>query len=449
MAIEAAIRRFLREQSIGPCRIVVAASGGADSTALLLALAQFRTEGFEVIAAHVNHALRGADSDADQAFVTDVCRSLGIEVHTELGAVPADQIRREGVEAAARRVRYEALEQVRSRTQATFVATAHTRRDQAETVLMRFLTGSGSSRLRGIAPRTDRGVIRPLLESDRGEILSFLTEQKIIPREDASNDDERFLRNRIRHETMPRLLEINPNLVSTLCETARQVRDEAAALDAWIRQSAEGWIDEEGDSTSFALERAPADVWLIQAILARQIRRLEPSLREISARDLRRLAEELPHLKRVSVSRDLELVRERARVRLRRRTQLNAPFECRLGPGEVIDVPEIRKRLTVEVTRDAVADAIAFQLPEGDGSPEFILRSRKAGDRFHPPGRSSARSLSDFLIERRIPAEVRDSIPLLTWQGQIVCVWGVAIAEPFKVRDGSKEVYVITIEENE
>lgn len=332
MAIEDALRRFLRELGIGPSRILVAASGGADSTALLLACSELRSDGFTITAGHVNHGLRGLDSDQDEDFVREICQGLDLELHVRKGNLPADEVRKRGIEAAARTVRYGALGSIRRETQSAFIATAHTRRDQAETVLMRFLTGSGTTRLQGISPATAAGILRPLLEVDRVDVLDFLAARKIVHREDRSNDDERFLRNRIRRDIMPRLLEINPKLVSTLCETASQARSEAAALGELVVRSSAGWVREDLNHTKFDLEHAPADPWLLQAVLSRQIRRLEPGLRDVSARDLKRLIQDFPSLRRVSVSGSLELFREGTIVTLRHRGSHAPGFEHVVEP---------------------------------------------------------------------------------------------------------------------
>ncbi|HEX2059527.1 MAG TPA: tRNA lysidine(34) synthetase TilS, partial [Thermoanaerobaculia bacterium] len=160
-----AIRTFLDRAGILPCRIVVAVSGGADSTALLLAMTELGD--YEIVCAHVNHHLRGAESDADEAFVREVCERLQIELHVKDGTLDEQSVRDRGIEAAAREVRYARLQEIRGKTHAHHVATAHQKDDQAETVLMRLLTGSGIAGLRGIHPMREDGFIRPLLDVTR------------------------------------------------------------------------------------------------------------------------------------------------------------------------------------------------------------------------------------------------------------------------------------------
>src|SRR6185436_6740889 len=201
MPAEAVRQYFVKhrsEPSATQRSIVAAVSGGADSTALLLALAELRDDGFEIHAAHVNNHLRGADSDADEAFVRDLCGRLGITLHVADGTLDAERVRERGIEAAAREVRYARLREIREAAGASVVATAHQKNDQAETVLMRLLTGTGIAGLRGIHPMRDDGFARPLLDVPRDAIDAYLRERGIEPRHDRSNDDPRFLRNRVR-----------------------------------------------------------------------------------------------------------------------------------------------------------------------------------------------------------------------------------------------------------
>ena len=193
--------------------VMVAVSGGADSMALLHGLSRLKTAGAgQVIAAHFNHCLRGAESDADAAFVEATCSKLGIE--SELGAAEAPfaaEGEYAGLETAARSARYQFLTETASRRGARYVVTAHTADDQTETILQRILRGTGLLGLGGI-PRTRRlseatTVIRPLLSVRRNEILSYLESIGATYREDASNAETVFTRNRIRHELLPLLRE--------------------------------------------------------------------------------------------------------------------------------------------------------------------------------------------------------------------------------------------------
>ncbi len=207
-------------------RIGVAVSGGADSVFLLHALLDL---GLATAALHVNHKLRGEESDADESFVRQLAADLGLPIHVAL-LPPAEG----NTEQEARRSRYAFFEQVIASGTVDAVATGHTLDDQAETVLTRLLRGSGTAGLRGILPVTENRIIRPLIGLRRADIRAQLTEQGIPWREDRSNQDTDFLRNQLRLDLIPRLEAINPNLAETLASTATLAQDEEAYWEAEI-----------------------------------------------------------------------------------------------------------------------------------------------------------------------------------------------------------------------
>lgn len=200
---------------------VVAVSGGADSVALLRALAELGRAG---TAAHANHGLRGAESEADEAFVAALAAALGVPFAIARLPPPPG----ENLEAAARRLRYSWLNTVPGQ----WIATAHTADDQAETVLHRMLRGSGLRGLRGIHARRGR-ILRPMLHLTRADVLDYLESIGQPHRNDSTNIDPRFTRNRIRYELLPLLKSFNPdavNALNRLAEQAREAYSEIAAL---------------------------------------------------------------------------------------------------------------------------------------------------------------------------------------------------------------------------
>src|SRR5882724_5841791 len=207
--------------------VLVAVSGGADSIALLAALRELKAAlAIDVVAAHLDHRLRGAESTADRAFVESLAAELAVPLHVEAVDVPAGNL-----EAEARRVRYAFLERAAARLGATKIATAHTLDDQAETVLLRVLHGAGRRGLGGIRPRRGR-IIRPLLGCDRVQVRAFLVERGLAWRRDRSNFDFARTRTRVRLGYLPALArEFNPRLTRALARLADVQRDEDALLD--------------------------------------------------------------------------------------------------------------------------------------------------------------------------------------------------------------------------
>jgi tRNA(Ile)-lysidine synthase len=219
--------------------VLAAVSGGGDSVALLCGLAAIRPPGEgRLIAAHVNHKLRGADSEADEAFVRQLCRRLGLACQVAAAAIDPAAGRGEGIEASARRARYAALEEMAGRTGARFVVTAHTAEDQAETVLHRVLRGTGVRGLGGMARTRRLGpatLLRPLLGASHAELLAYLGDRGQPYRSDASNRDLRFLRNRIRQELLPLLAKhYNPSIVAALLRLGELARESQTLIDTLV-----------------------------------------------------------------------------------------------------------------------------------------------------------------------------------------------------------------------
>ena len=230
------VAEFLRRESIAPRHIVVAVSGGPDSIALLHALVEFQAEA--LVVGHVNHALRGTESDGDASFVREVCESFGARHQSPVlfrsERIDTAAIRRDegaNLEDTARRVRYDWLRQLAEETGCAYVATAHTASDQAETVLHRLLRGTGVKGLRGIAPRRTLApgidLIRPLIDVRREGVMDYLTSHGIAYRLDSSNCNLNFTRNRIRHELLPYFSE---NGVPEIVELLNRLATQAGAL---------------------------------------------------------------------------------------------------------------------------------------------------------------------------------------------------------------------------
>jgi tRNA(Ile)-lysidine synthase len=231
VVVLAAVRPFLAGRPAGPG--VAAISGGADSVALLRAL---HAAGAAPLVAHLNHQLRGADSDADEAFVRALATGLGLPVRCERLDVRG-QAAGANLEAAARRLRYDWLAAVARDIGAAWVATGHTADDQAETVLHHLLRGTGLRGLAGMPPARELApgvlLVRPLLTVRRAEVLAYLADLGQPFRQDASNDDRGYTRNRLRHELLPQLAaDYNPAVAEVLARLAAQSAEVQAHLDA-------------------------------------------------------------------------------------------------------------------------------------------------------------------------------------------------------------------------
>jgi len=369
--------------------VLVALSGGPDSTALLSALAAMREEGAvrELTAVHVDHRLRaGSHLDADAC--AEVCERL---------SVPFRRVRVDvqdgNVQAEARRARYAALRCEATRVEATRIATGHTQDDQAETVLLRLLRGSGARGLSGIPPR--RGVvIRPLIDRSRAEVIRYLRAEGLPFLEDPSNATPRFLRNRVRAEVLPALRKLAPTATRALARAADLLRDDERALAAEGRRLAT-----KGSAR-------------VSDLLAEPV-----AVRRRAVRDLWRQASG----RRTGLdARQTESVLAILRRRTPTRIPLSGGFEAsvRYGALSIRPVPPVAP----------VADAVRIPGPgvhpiPGGGVLEvgaaseaawpLWWRGRRPGDRFRPAGGRGSKKLKAWLIDRKVPQEVRDGLRLL------------------------------------
>ncbi|MGQ9505034.1 MAG: tRNA lysidine(34) synthetase TilS [Thermogutta sp.] len=266
-------RRFL--ESFPPhrwngCRVLVAVSGGPDSVALLHLLVKSAENRKRLVVGHVNHRLRGADSDLDASFVLELCKTLGVRACVR--SAPQLIERHNGLEEAARRFRYTCLREIAENEGARFVLTGHTADDQAETILYRIFRGTGLHGLRGIPrsrPFGPAALVRPLLAFKRHELVRYLEELGVAYRRDATNDVLAFARNRVRHLVIPAALQVHPaavNGVLRLGEAARETYD-------FIRRQVELSLDRcviSRDQSSVVLDRRELydmDYFLLQEVL--------------------------------------------------------------------------------------------------------------------------------------------------------------------------------------
>lgn len=407
------IRRFCRENELlSPGqRVICALSGGADSVALLWAMYLLRESWpLELSAAHFNHGLRGAESDRDEEFVRSLCQTYEIPLQVGRGSV---QPGKKGVEDAARRARYAFLESLDPQA---VIATAHTADDNAETVLMHLLRGSGLRGLGGIAPRRGR-IIRPMLEVTRQEVMEFLTQWHLPHVEDSSNASDLFLRNRIRRELMPVLTRENPGFLRRCGVTARQLRQDASCLDRLARQSYARIVGPRGLHCPTLLEQERAVSSRVLETFCREMGVVEPDFDQISkAFSLAASAKPSAWARfpgGVILERRYEYLARRESVQKPEPVALPVPGTARFGPWKV----------EARIGEKIANSPLAFSVPCATIDTNLLLRARAPGDRLRLPG--GEKSLRQLLIDRKIPAAQRDLLPVVSCGERILGVAGI------------------------
>lgn len=491
----------LRRAGYSGCDVtlVVAVSGGPDSTALLHCLCRLKERHQLILhVAHLNHNFRGEEAYADARFVSALARKLGLNATVEERDVLAfqQQQRISSFEAAARELRYSFLADVAENTGAAAVTTGHTGDDLAETLLLHILRGSGIHGLRAMPesspwpwPRNEGRLrlFRPLLRATKAEAVSYCDALGQEYRDDSGNYLLRFTRNRVRHHLLPLLeSEYNPRVSDSLVRLARTA---SLALDYLEAETHRLWPQVVSDADGAVEFRQPALASLHPAIQMQLLRRAYSHVRGNTRRLEERHLEAMAALaqgddayRSIDLPGGLKLHREYTRLRLSRDSDLPGPFP-ELNGEHVLAMPvaggseKVTEAGPWRVTlRAGNFPGLSFESSnsgsiashqEGEsgdlvGQPSWTayldrsslgdwlrVRTRQPGDRFQPLGMTAEKKLQDFFTDARVPKNWRDRVPLMVAQGGIAWVVGCRIAHWARVTEGesgTKEVVQVTFE---
>jgi tRNA(Ile)-lysidine synthase len=444
--------------------LLLAVSGGPDSVALLRVIAMLADEyRLRLTTAHLNHGLRGAESQREEAFVLNLSAEMGIACirkTVDIGALRKGKGR--SLEEIGREERYRFLDETAERCGAGKIATGHHRDDQAETVLIHLLRGSGPEGLKGILPMRDNRLIRPLLDVGRAEIIDFLCREGSGYVNDSSNRNPVFLRNRIRNGLIPELTaHYNPQLIAALCHTAGIIRREDDYLQGVVRRIIDHWgINLKGEEIAVHL----ADLHLLHEALQGRIIKLllenaVPSRNGIGCRhveavlalshksDNRRLSLDLPF--RILVEREGDVLRirkeEERRARGPKRIMPKSGFEYPVEIPATIHLNAIDKIIRLELIEKPNLREMkeqpqtAFMDYECMNHP-LILRNIRPGDRIDLFGMGGTKKLKKYFIDRKIPNPLRTRIPLLVDSRSVIWIAGERISERVRVTGQTKKV---------
>ncbi len=430
-------------------RVIAAVSGGADSVCLLHVLVALAPAAkLHVEIAHYNHRWRGAESDGDEDFLRELARELNLPFHSARAPSPAGDLEQPpeaDLEQKARRARLDFFRGLRTNGSAALIATGHTRDDQAETVLLRLLRGSGLAGLAGILPVTAAGVVRPLLDVTRAEVREYLRARNLAWREDSSNQNLKFARNRVRLELLPHLEAAwNPRLTGALAHLADLAHEEerwwsgpASPLEQIPLACSAGGVEVHAGSLA-ALPRAVA-----RRAVRRAIARAKGDLRQIEFEHVERVlalagkaaGEGRLRLPGIDVRRSFDWLRLAVPVRAPSLdpVPLTIPGSCpspdgrsvlHLEFGEGLPNGEESRPVSADDAEDPRQEACAtfrtvvLGLNQIPGQLE--LRGWRPGDRYRPTGHARARNVAEMFAEARIPSWQRLYWPMVMSGEKIV-----------------------------
>lgn len=445
------IRRFIRhhEMLLGKERVLIAVSGGIDSMALLDIMVRLApTMKLELSVAHFDHGLRGEESQADATFVVEQAKLRGLKSYVGRGDVKRlASLQNLSIEESARKARYQFLTRVAKKHEYSVVLTAHNANDNAETLILNLMRGSGVSGLAAIPPLrllTDGVIVaRPLLGTERREIEAYAEEVGLEWREDSTNASMKHTRNRVRHELLPMLEGYNPGIVGTLNSTAEIMR----GLEQYLSHAVDLAI------RKVVVEKTPENVQLnlghlkhyLPAIQAEIVQRTVSKTFDIPPISYGAIERTLSLIWKETGSKaelggSLSAVRDRDTLSIRCEPPPVIPVEKAFQPGATVQTEygtlttEVMERANVRFTRNSSIEFVDMEKISGN----LTLRTWREGDRFRPLGLGGEKKLSDFLVDVKVPLDRKREVLVVADGDKIVWVCGMRLDDRFKVEPSTR-----------
>jgi len=435
-------------------KIIVGVSGGPDSLCLLHVLKELCGEyGCSLYAAHLNHKFRGEAADSDAAFVGDICRKWDITAFIEVFDVPA-YIEETGLspEEAGREIRYRLFNRICEKVGGNKIAVAHNLNDQAETILMRLMRGSGIEGLKGI--EAVRGnIIRPLLEIERSRIEEYCLENNLTPRLDKTNLEAVYHRNKVRLELIPYIEKnFNPNIMMTLSRFSRLVKDENDFLETEAGRKLQKIAEFLDDRVVIDIPKLNAIQKALQRRIIRQcIEKLSNTLNGFDFKHFEGVLELagkttgaaviLPHKLKAFISYN-KLVLVKDVVKADKKCYYKLKYDYENSVETPLGYITIERRKAKEIGELRGQKDIIY-IDASKIKRELVLRCREPGDMFAPIGMKGTKKLKEYLIDEKIPREERDKLELIADGNEIVWISGSRLSEKYKITGETSDAIVI------
>ena len=429
--------------------LTIGVSGGADSVALLHILLRLsKEEGWKLQVLHVHHGLRGAEADRDAAFVEKLCLGFGISCETVYLDVRREaEKRKKGIEETARILRYQALEE---KAAGGKIAVAHHQNDQAETFLMRLCRGTGMEGLSAMRPVREK-LIRPLLFCSRKEIEDYCQEQGLFWQQDSTNEEEAYTRNRIRHRVLPLLEGIHGGSTIHLAQTASLLAEE----NDFLAKEAEMYFQK----TLLSAEPVTLDrklLSLLHPAMQKRVLRLAVGKASGSLMDISHVhIMELMELLKMETGKKMDLpkgiqaknVYNTMIFERRKKKEMTVGFSYVLPVNEAVFIKEaeilVETSLFTEKNVDFSIDDYTNVFDYDRIKQVLCCRTRETGDRVSLA--QGSKKLKDFFIDRKIPRQERDTLPMIASGKQVIWIWGWYVSPFYKANDETKQFLLVRI----
>lgn len=419
-------------------------SGGIDSVVMC---ELFHQAGYKFGIAHCNFQLRGDESEGDENFVEELAEKYGVQFHSVSFDTSAFAKKNKlSIQLAARKLRYEWFEEIRTQFDYSFIATAHHQDDSIETFFINLIRGTGIAGLHGILPKQNT-IIRPLLFTNKDQIEVFAKKNKLKFREDSSNASDKYLRNKIRHQLVPLLKELNPNISQTISEDIQRLSDTEKIYKKEIENKRSKIIKEDKNEIQISIKELkklnPIEPYLFEFLYpfgfnSTMVDEIIESLNGQSGKQFFSATHWLIK------DRDFLLIESRRKTQESRQKK-EQDYSIKKGQKNLI-ADELKLKLktivktpnyklqTKNLTANIDLDKLQFPLE---------IRKWKKGDTFHPLGMKGQKKLSNFFIDKKVSISEKENTWLLTSKNQIVWVIGLRLDERFKVTDKTKKIYFV------
>lgn len=438
--------------------IIVAVSGGPDSICLLHILSRISKErNLKLYVAHLNHQIRGLDAYIDALYVMKFCEKLEIPCFIRSIDVPAYcEEHKLGTEDGARILRYELFNEIKKKVGANKVAIGHNKNDQAETVLMRIMRGTGLQGLKGIEYRREDGVIRPILDLSREEIERYCQDNELNPRIDGSNLEPIYSRNKIRLELLPYMKkEFNENIVDTVVRMSRSLKIDGEYISNQVEKEFNRLVKKYSDGTYIFMQDFES---IHEAIKSRIVfRAIKETLGNTNSIDKKHILEILDLEKNdkigkmINLPRGIFAYRKQDYILITKNEIIDESIEYdyEITIGEEIFIPELNKTFKSRIVNKEDFDKNFLKkgiqyVDLGKIKDKLRLRNRRQGDKIRLLG--GTKKIKELFIGLKIPKEERNLVPLLIEGDDVVAVCGYRINVNYKVNDYSGKILEFTLE---
>ena len=428
--------------------IIVGASGGPDSQFMIYILNSLKSQiDFEITLAHLNH-LHRKEAKNDEELVRKTAEKLNLKFFSRARSMD-DYAKKHGLssEDAGRRLRYEFFNDLAREYDNSKIAVAHNKDDQAETVLMRIIRGTGLDGLRAMDYKT-ANIIRPILDIKKSEILAYLDRQKILYAIDHTNFENDYTRNKIRLDIIPKLEEINPKAIDQIYNLSRLANDDLKILDSVIDEKFKKLAKPERDQIIFDKVKFDAtDQAILRRIIRKSIEILNGEIKDISKENIDEFLtiKDLDNGKKIII--DKLVLRKTYDSYILENMNRREKFE------EVISLPE-NGQINFDGLniKTSIINTNKYEKSKNIGYFDYDklafplkVRTRRNGDRFIPLGHKSEKKLKDFFIDQKIDREKRDRFPLILSDDKIVWITSLRISDEFKVTESTKKILKIEV----